>query len=115
MKVQIDSVFRGLGATLKEVMNLPAEPTSVALTMDQLRIEAELKVLGVGLKTIHVTANVDSREGQLRLTDFKVDGAGLNDIAAGYVRDAIAKVDVRKDPFRVTGESDGNTLVVRWA
>ncbi len=44
MKVQIDSVFRGLGATLKEVMNLPAEPTSVALTMDQLRIEAELKV-----------------------------------------------------------------------
>ncbi len=115
MKIGIDLDLDDLGPALARLLPAHLTPTAVRITATQLRIDAKVSKLGVGVP-VHLHAKLHRSSGALRIEGFELEGAlGLAKMVLPALKKAIAKVNEKAPPFHVKGEKDGEALEVTWS
>lgn len=115
MKIGIDLDLEDLGPALAKLLPAHLTPTAVRVTATQLRIDAKVSKLGVGVP-VHLKAKLHHSPGALRIEDFELEGAmGLAKMVLPSLHKAIAKVNEKAPPFHVKGEKGGESLDVTWS
>ena len=115
MKISIDLDLEALGPALSKLLPAHLTPTAVRVTATQLRIDAKVSTLGVGVP-VHLKARLHHGPGSMRVEGFELEGAmGLARRVLPSLHKAIAKVNEKAPPFHVRGEKTGEALDITWS
>lgn len=92
---------------------LPKGITVDAWEMDAETLRLACRAPMVGKVTL--TAKVRVTPGRLQLSGFALEGAGLaRAMILGKLRDKLSELDIRRDPLRIWGDSDGSVAYLSW-
>jgi hypothetical protein len=115
MKISIDLDLEDLGPALSKLLPASLTPTALRVTATQLRIDAKVSKLGVGVP-VHLKAKLHHGPGSLRVEGFELEGAmGLAKMVLPSLQKGIAKVNEKLPPFHLKGEKGGEALDITWS
>ncbi|MGB0953633.1 MAG: hypothetical protein ACPG31_10430 [Planctomycetota bacterium] len=92
---------------------LPKGITVDACELDEnsLRLACRAPLVG----KVVLTAKVRVQPGKMQLSSFALEGAGIaKSMILGKLRDKLSELDVRRDPLRLWGDSDGSVAYLSW-
>lgn len=111
MLLRLNLELPGFQEALAAMLPKGISVASCELDAESLRLACRAPVVG----NVVLTAKVRVTPGRMQLSSFALEGASIaRSMILGKLRDKLSELDLRRDPLRLWGDSDGSVAYLSW-